>query len=177
MSEKPTLPERYVTAAEASSLALKTTTGPVDVLMAAGLSAQGNVMRGAALVIHRMRESGRHAPFKDVVEVLTDWLVKESRRNRSAAGLDVGRKKRMVARVVFWWMNQTCPHCHGRGHPLIANTPYLDESRKCEHCLGTGKVPLERAVQHEHITMARILVNELERATNDVFGAAARKLR
>lgn len=41
-----------------------------------------------------------------------------------------------------YWLSDVCPVCTGRGHPVILNTPSLEEN-ECQGCRGTGKKPLE----------------------------------
>lgn len=176
MSDKPTIAERYLRATEATSLLVKPLPGPVDVLMAAGMSAQGDPMKLVALTLYRMRESGKTGGFDGVCEALTEWLLTKCKRARASMGYRRMRHK-VVERVVFWWLNDVCQHCHGRGHPVIPGTPVMDDSRHCQHCNGTGRVPLERIVQQDFAPEAKLLAIELERVSNELFGEAARKLR
>lgn len=174
-NDRPNIQERYAKASEAHSLVLREGLGPVDVLMAAGMASQGSKDRMVALTIWRMRDGSR-AQFPQVVEALSGWLRRETQALRLR---ELGRKqyKALSSRVLFWHLNPICHYCLGRGHPVIAETPVLDDTRICPECHGTGITPLERLLQPDTVTHGRVLADHIDRISASVFGEMRRKLR
>jgi hypothetical protein len=183
MTDKPTISERYSRASEATDLTLRlSASGQADVLLAAGMASQGAHLsplhrrtRGLALTLWRMREGDR-AGFNEAAQVMDDWLrVRAKERGFKNGG---GKSLSLVTRrTLFWWLSPTCRHCHGRGHPVIKDSPVLDETRECEHCHGSGVTPLGRVVQSDYAQAATLLANELDAIVAEVFGAMKRRLR
>lgn len=46
-----------------------------------------------------------------------------------------------VPAVIAYWLDQTCPHCHGLKYQRIAGAPTLS-NRACKSCGGTGIAPI-----------------------------------
>lgn len=175
MSDKPTTGERYSRAVDATDLTLQESACAADVIIAAGLSSVGDRRRNIALALWRMK-NGDLSEFAVCCGVLATWLQDKGEREKFKTG---GRwcYERVVSRVVFWWLDPHCRHCDGRGHPLIPDTPVLDETRDCRHCAGTGTTPLERMVQSDFVDAAKILANEMDRLTANVFAEMRRRLQ
>jgi hypothetical protein len=167
MSDKPTMGEQYATAVASGRAA--------DVILAAGLASQADgvrglmLTRGLALHLWRMRHLGDVTGFPAVVAVIDDWLYAKARRERFKTGFERSPEL-VVAPALTWWLDSTCRPCEGRGHPLIPGTPVIDDSRRCNHCDGTGHAPLEHEVRSEYHYAAKAVVNELDRICSDVFG-------
>jgi len=176
MTDRPNIQERYIRASEAHSLLLReNSSGAVDVLLAAGLSSQGDAVRSLALGLWRMR-TGDMSKANEACDALTDWLERGSPARSALRGRQRAKNRAVVARTLGWWASPTCHHCEGRGHPVIAGTPIIDDTRNCVHCHGTGETPLERAVRTEDIQTARMLVVRIEGITGDIFHEMRKKL-
>lgn len=46
-----------------------------------------------------------------------------------------------VPAIIAYWLDQTCPHCHGLKYQRIAGAPTLS-NRACKPCGGTGVAPI-----------------------------------
>lgn len=44
----------------------------------------------------------------------------------------------VVLKVLTYWLDDTCPHCHGQGYVLVSGTPRLS-GKRCHACRGNGK--------------------------------------
>lgn len=44
----------------------------------------------------------------------------------------------VVLKVVVYWLDDTCQHCHGQGYVLVSGTPRLS-GKRCKSCRGSGK--------------------------------------
>ena len=44
----------------------------------------------------------------------------------------------VVLKVLAYWLDDTCQHCHGQRHMLVSGTPRLSDKR-CKSCRGSGK--------------------------------------
>ncbi len=153
-----------------------------DVILAAGLASQGDgvrglmLTRGLALHLWRMRHLGDTSGFEAVVAVVDDWLYAKARRERFKTGFE--RSPELVVRpALTWWLDSTCRACSGRGHPLIPDTPVIDDSRRCAECGGSGHARLEREVRSDYHYAAKAVVNELDRICAEVFGNMRSHLR
>lgn len=157
--------ERYARATSSSHLVVDDRPGDADVLIAAGWAGQG--VSPIALTLWRMKHSGRPNGFHGVVNELNDWLRVEARKRRVR---DAGAKtKAVVEKTVYWWLNNTCKHCEGRGHPNFAETPVMDESQDCPECQGEGKLPLSDLINPAHLDAANLVVAQIERISSEVF--------
>lgn len=157
--------ERYSRATSSSRLVVDDRPGDADVLIAAGWA--GRDISPIALTLWRMKHSGRPQGFHGVVSELNDWLRVEAPKKRVR---DAGAKTKMlVEKTVYWWLNNTCKHCEGRGHPNFAETPVMDESIDCPECLGEGVVPLATLIHPSHLEAANMVVGQIERISADVF--------
>ena len=128
-----------------------------------------------ALTIWRMKD-GNRSGFNEVADSLTGWLRREAESKRMK---NIGHKRTaaVARRALFWFLSPVCIPCHGRGHPVIADTPMLDETRVCPECHGTGVTPLERVLQPDTIEHGRILANRIDQITASVFAEMRRKLK
>lgn len=46
-----------------------------------------------------------------------------------------------AAEILSWWLDHTCPVCHGRGKQLIHGSP-IKSHRNCPECKGSGQTPV-----------------------------------
>lgn len=44
----------------------------------------------------------------------------------------------VVLKVLTYWLDDTCQHCHGQGYVLVSGTPRLS-GKRCKSCRGSGK--------------------------------------
>lgn len=175
MSDRPSISERYSRAVDATDLSVKEAPTAADMIISAGLASQGDHTRSIALALWRMKQ-GDLSSFAACCGVLGTWLSAKADREKFKDG---GKHiyERVVARTVYWWLDPHCRHCDGRGHPVIPNTPVLDETRDCERCNGTGITPLDTMVRQEFVYAAKTLANEMDRLTADVFAQMRRLLQ
>lgn len=61
----------------------------------------------------------------------------------------------IVAAVLAWWIDQTCPHCQGHGYTKIPGTPSLS-AHHCQECAGSGKKKLP------HGSIGRAIANDID---------------
>jgi hypothetical protein len=174
MSDVPSIAERYLTACSATNLTLKPDTCAADKLLAAGYAVMGDPQRNLALSLWRMRETSDTSGFETMVDVLDAWShAKLARRNKR-----VGRMTRQTIRKTLWmWCNPTCPSCNGLGHPIIPDTPVIDDTRDCPDCKGTGKADIRKLVSESQKALACEVMDELDRLSAIVFYDMARLLK
>jgi hypothetical protein len=115
-----------------------------------------------------MKHSGRPIGFHGVARELDVWLRKEAGQFGVKHGGKHARQK-VVEPTVFWWLNNVCVRCEGRGHPSFKDSPVMDDSIDCPDCLGSGRSPLGSLVQPEYLNAANLLLNYIERESSDVF--------
>lgn len=177
MSSTRSTQERYLGARRSSNLRLVVdNTGSADLLIAAGWVARASERKSVALAIAGVMASERMAGANAVAEVLAGWLVKRS-QYRSNHGMAQVQAHDLALTVLKWWQRPTCLDCGGHGHPLLPNSPVIDETRECPTCLGTGKIPMARIVRSELVDPARWLSNEIEVIYGMVFGQIKRRMQ
>lgn len=140
-----TIAERYATANNASSLKLKTdSTGPVDVIIAAGLSPSllGGYLRRLQSEYDGASKQGR----SQTDAMLLAGSLKSL--NRALEGVSCQAMRNGIAdhakaamAVVLHWLDDTCQHCHGVKFEVIEGTSRTS-ARQCKRCHGTGKSPV-----------------------------------
>lgn len=54
--------------------------------------------------------------------------------------------EKIAVKIMIWWLDRTCRHCHGRKWEKIQNTPSLS-ARHCRHCRGSGETPVPCALE------------------------------
>lgn len=168
--------ERYLGARTSSNLRVVTErSGSADVLIAAGLVARGSERKSVALAVWGVLATEQMRGAHAVADLMGCWIHGRS--------LQPGQRvvKRVVASdvamtVLKWYQKPACPECHGHGHPLMANSPVIDETRVCPACHGTGQIDMARLVRPEHVEHARWLGAEIEGLCSLVFSDVARKL-
>jgi hypothetical protein len=98
--------------------------------------------------------------------------------NRSNRGARIKRIEAydLAMLLLKVWHKRTCPECSGRGHPLLSDTPVMDESIDCPHCHGMGQIPLERIFGAHRVEHARWLENEINTLNSLIFAVMAKKL-
>lgn len=61
--------------------------------------------------------------------------------------------ERTAVGVLIWWLDHTCPHCHGLKFEKVQGAPSLS-ARACRYCRGSGETPIpysfegRRLVEH-----------------------------
>ncbi|MDB5975170.1 MAG: hypothetical protein JWR07_1930 [Nevskia sp.] len=191
----PTIQERYQRASATSDLTLRD--GPCDahLLLAAAYSVTepvyGDMMPNGrrmvvarlifpekvmALRVYRLRMESDLAGLRDLAEEAGTWITGWTANRRTTQGPKIVgvAAKDLAKKVLLWWARPTCHACEGRKHPTIPGTPYLDYTRDCESCHGTGVSPLERLLQPHEGNDARRLTEELNRLSAIVFSDMAR---
>ena len=77
-----------------------------------------------------------------------------------------------VADISLWhWLEDKCSLCHGRGHPVVIDTPTL-AAATCPSCNGTGKKQLNcsqdiKGYVQDSIQSLEALSNEASRMASD----------
>lgn len=148
-----------------------------DTIIAAGMCVSQHRQRDLALRVWRLRVSGEMQGARQLAEDLAPILMRMSVAGRGKQAKPTITRIQaldLAMETLKWWCFQTCPVCHGRGHPVIPNTPTLDTTRECHHCEGTGIRPMRRYVKHH--ALAEKLVDRLNGLSSVVFSDMARKL-
>lgn len=148
-----------------------------DTLIAAGICVSQHRQRDLALRVWRLRVSGEMQGARQLAEDLAPIVMRMSVAGRGKQARPTMTRIQAVdlaMETLKWWCFQTCPVCHGRGHPVIPNTPTLDTTRECHHCEGTGIRPMRRYVKNH--ALAEKLVDRLNGLSSVVFSDMARKL-
>ena len=173
MSYAPTMQEQYLTATNSTNLKVEEhRTTDADKLLAAAYASSGDPAKVLALAVWRMGATGKAEGFNLLVDLFDAWTY-TIRLKRKPGKMS----RETVKRVLWWWCNQTCQACGGRGHPIIDGTPVLDETRDCPECGGTGKADIRRLVHGPQQDLALQIVAELERLSAMVFSDMAKKLK
>jgi hypothetical protein len=177
MAAGRSMQERYFAARTTSNLRLDSNTiGSADVLIAAGLVAKRSERKSVALAVWGVLSSDHMTGAHAVAELMAGWLRKRSFARDGKAMPETSAKDTAMA-VLKWWRHPACQTCGGHGHPLILNSPIVDESRDCPACHGTGQVPLHRLVHTEYADDAYWLSGEIDTLCAMVFGEMAREIR
>lgn len=157
--------ERYARATTTSRLKFTDEQGDIDVLTAAGWA--GNSESPIAMVLYRMKHTGRPIGFHGVVSEMTDWI---GRQAKAKAVRHAGHNTKLVVeKTIYWWLHNTCPNCGGRGHPNFPGTPVMKDDEDCPECLGEGIAPLSELIPAKHMDVAKMILNEVERVSSDAF--------
>lgn len=175
MTDTPTVPERYATAATTSdlSVSLERRTD-ADVLMAAGMSAGKDRRAALALSVYRAGVTGDHSGILPMANELADWLSNRLARERRKP-MRRSYRVTLALGVMQHWFNPVCRHCDGRGFLLVEGAPVLSD-HECTHCHGTGKRNLSDDIGYEHAEIGRWLSGELDRLVSLVHAEMAKKL-
>lgn len=169
--------ERYFGARTTSNLRLNPNSiGAADVLIAAGLVARRSERKSVALAVWGVLASDHMTGAHTVAELMGGWLRRRTFARDGRAMSKTAAKDTAMA-VLKWWRHPACLTCGGHGHPLIPNSPVIDESRDCPACSGTGQIPLGRLVRTEYIEDAHWLSGEVDSLCALVFGEMAREIR
>jgi len=169
--------ERYFSARMTSNLRLTPNTiGAADVLIASGIVSRRSEKMSVALEVWGVLASDHMTGGRKVSEMLGRWLRKRSfaRDKRAMPKLAAND---LAMTVLKWWRHPACLTCGGHGHPLILNSPIVDESRACPACLGTGQIPMNRLVRTEYVEDAHWLSGEIDTLCQLVFSEMAREIR
>lgn len=154
---------RYVRSAMTSDLRDDSTHHNTDILAAVALSSKMGSM------LFRVKYGGEYDCVRDLTYLWRAIIDKRlSRRGWNGVAKSVADKS------LEFWLDDLCNTCKGRGHPIIVNTPSLEEST-CPDCNGTGRKILK--CDSSIIEHVRDAVNNLELMVNDAAYNAKRKLR
>lgn len=106
-----------------------------------------------------------------VLPLLEIWRGMVLHRAKRGNWPDVAEE---VADISLWyWLENTCNTCKGRGHPIVPDTPNL-QAIQCECCSGTGRKKLQcHAEIKDHVLDS---VQVLEQMARDAGRMAAKKL-
>jgi len=177
MATGRSMQERYFGARTTSDLRLTPDRiGSADVLIAAGIVAKRSERKSVALAVWGVLVSDHMTGANEVAEMMGRWLRKRSFARDGKTMPELAAKDVAMA-VLKWWRHPACLTCGGHGHPLIPNSPVIDESRECPACLGSGHIPLNRLVRTEYVDDAYWLSGEIDTLCQMVFGEMARELR
>ena len=177
MATGRSMQERYFAARTTSNLRLDPNAiGSADVLIAAGRVAKRSERKAVALAVWGTLSSDHMTGAHVVADLMAKWLRDRSHAMNGKAIPRVAAYDTSMA-VLKWWRKPACPTCGGHGHPLILNSPIVDESRDCPACNGTGQIPLHRLVRTEYVDDAYWLSGEIDTLCALVFGEMAREIR
>ena len=167
--------EKYMSATDSSHLTVSEKPCDVDVLIAAGWAGSMSPLRDAAMRLRRIEQSGSLAGMGFIVDILHLWLKSEaSVKGWKTAGKDCPEK--IIKPVLGWWLDRTCKHCGGHGHPVIEGTPVLNTLVDCEYC-DEGSARLSDVVHRKYLPPAEALASKLEETAWHMFGDMNRMLR
>lgn len=165
-----TAEERYLTASRSSNLAVNPDRPcDADKLLAAAYAARGDQRRLLALDVYNVLASTDMRGARSVAERMAGWVKRRSLKERGGEIIPRVKAIDIALRLLKVWHKRTCIECGGRGHPLLNDTPVLDETRNCGACHGTGILPLERFFRHEHVAVVRQLEYEVNAMCAMVF--------
>ncbi len=124
MTDAMSTEEKYLVATNTSNLRVQSErTGAADVIIAAGWSAS---RIGGALMRLQTKVT------RDNLALVFEQVVMEAEK------LHISRPEQVSRDIIAWWLNRTCPTCHGRKFDTIENTPSLS-AIECPKCHGTGE--------------------------------------
>lgn len=174
--DRPSLGERYETAADTSDLTLHfDRRSDADILLAAGYAAAGNVRGTQALMLYRMRATGDRSGVRELARVSSGWLMGW----RPPVGVKPLRRaqcQEIAAAVIHWWFEDSCSHCHGRRYELVPGTNVVSDNL-CHVCNGAGKEPVDHRLRREHQEAGRWLANQFEDLMSYILADMAKRLR
>jgi hypothetical protein len=176
MSESISTAERYLSATQTSDMRVQAdVASDADRILAAAFAVSGRPRDTLALEVYNVLASTDMRGAKRVSDRMSGWLVRryvkgKAQKIKRVEAFDISM---MLLKL---WHKRVCVMCAGRGHPLVNNTPVLDESRECPACHGTGQIPIEQLFRHEHVEHARWLESEINSLCGFVFDAMARRL-
>ena len=137
--------EQYAVARNTSNLKSieRTTSSAADILTAAGMAAQDNEI---AMLLWGVQFQGKSTSKWMLVAALEHKLMVKMYKERWK-----GNPRIIVMEVLAWQLHGTCQPCGGRGYRTIKDTPMLSDDI-CQHCDGTGKIPLPRDDAHQWLS-------------------------
>lgn len=188
----PTVAERYTTATEAHSLTVNTwRSGPVDVLIAAGMAGDG---LGVSLVRLRaefdsVRSAVRGTGNNSLTErALALMQLRTLRKVREMVG-DLAAKQAVVTgfrsrhlmaitgKVLDVLLDPLCHHCEGRGFNGGGRHEQTGPPVLCRPCGGTGHRRATIGRNAPEREFARHMLALLERSATRAEGEMSRRLR
>jgi hypothetical protein len=94
------------------------------------------------------------------------------RHQLTEAGLRWGLEHavEVVPATIAYWLDQTCPHCHGLKFTQVPGAPALS-AKACKHCGGTGVAPVP------HGQAGRRLANYMDDCVSRAQSALKERLR
>ncbi len=151
--------QQYARSVNSKSLQDDSTHHHTDALAAVALSSK------FGSILYRVKFAADQHSLVPLLEIWRNIVKKRAERDGFA------HLAEEVADISLWaWMDDICPACHGRGHPVITGTPTL-EAMPCPACNGSGRKPLQ--CDSEIKEWVRDCMARLEEMASD----AARKAR
>lgn len=171
--DRPSVAEQYLRSTNSSNLKVMDTPCDADKLLAAAYTQSGDPEKRLALILWRMRATGRTYDFRQVVDIFDAKVhQKLARRNKR-----IGKTRTTVEQAIWWWLNPVCRVCEGRGRPIIDGTPVLNALKECDACKGTGQSDWRKLIMPEQHHIAEMVIDGLERHSSLVFADMARLLK
>ena len=102
----------------------------VDVIRALGMIAATNPLGSA---IWRVKYAQVESLLPYVVESLSELAVRYGKAE------NVNEAREALARVIPFWLDDTCHECNGRGYAVMPGTPMLSD-KACKACSGRGRI-------------------------------------
>ena len=102
----------------------------VDVIRALGMIAANNPLGSA---IWRVKYAQVETLLPYVVESLSELAVRYGKAE------NIAEARESLARVIPFWLDDTCHECDGRGYMVVPGTPMLSD-KACKACDGRGKL-------------------------------------
>lgn len=131
--------ERYARSAQSSNLRDNEHNHQTEPLAAAALCEGVGVAKIGA-ILWRVKYSNDATSYKSLLEKWSD-IVKDKSISRKWPSHIVPAT---VAKTSLdYFLNDTCPVCLGRGHPLIDGARPVLSDDDCDHCQGQGKRPMD----------------------------------
>jgi hypothetical protein len=99
-----------------------------------------------------------------VVESLSELAVRYGKAE------NVNEAREALARVIPFWLDDTCHECDGRGYMVVPGTPMLSD-KACKACSGRG-----RLFHDSEKKIDQFFLDELSREETDFSTAVWRRL-
>lgn len=154
--------ERYAGAVNTSDLRDDERHHQTDILAAVALSSK------LGSLLHRAKNANDQY---SIIPLLELWRAACKRRAKEDKWKKVAEE---VADISLWyWLDDLCQVCKGRGHPVIIDTPTL-EAATCQDCHGTGRKKLQCSENIKGLVLDGVQI--LDRMANEAGCKAAKKL-
>ena len=163
--ERTTLVERYMVATTTSNMRVteRTTLSATDILAAAGMAGHKHDL---AVQLWAFGHSPTRQMVHRIAENLT-WRLKDYMFHKRLNG----KARRIAHQVLHWYIDNTCPSCHGLMFERIDGTPHLSNVA-CKTCHGTG----HKALHTENDQAALWLADEIKALSSSAEMAIGKKI-